>query len=238
MIIFPAIDIKDGKCVRLLRGDFNEVTVYSENPHEVAKRWEAEGGEFLHIVDLDGAREGFRKNSQVILKILESVKIPIQVGGGIRDMETVDFYLNSGVERVILGTAAVKDENFLKAAINKYGGRIVAGVDAKDNFVAIDGWENVSQINAVEFGKRLKSLGVSTIIYTDIKTDGTLKGPNLAAISEMVEKTKLNVIASGGVGKLEDIKNIKNCGAYGAIIGKALYTNNVPLKEAIEIAKN
>ena len=238
MRIYPAIDIKDGKCVRLFKGRFSDVTVYGDDPAEMAKRWEQEGGEFIHVVDLDGALKGRGINSEVIRKICASVNVPVQTGGGIRTMEDVEFMLQCDVERVIIGTSAVKDKDFVKRAVEKYGRKIVVGIDAKDSMVAIEGWEQVSSFGAVDFAKEMEKIGVSTIVYTDIATDGTLKGPNIFAMKEMAEQTRLDVIASGGVGNIEHIKALSSTGVEGVIVGRALYTGGVDLKEIIDYAKD
>ena len=237
MRIYPAIDIKDGNCVRLLQGRFSDVTIYGNDPAEVAKRWEAEGGEYIHVVDLDGALKGRGVNSEVIKKICSTVNVPVQTGGGIRTMEDVEYMLQCGIERVIIGTSAVRDKEFVKRAVEKYGKKIVIGIDAKDSMVAIEGWEEVSTFKAVDFAKEMEKIGVSTIVYTDIATDGTLKGPNIEAMKEMVENTNLDVIASGGVGNADHIKALVPTGVEGAIVGRALYTGDVDLKEIIKYGK-
>jgi len=236
MIIYPAVDIKDGKCVRLLQGRFSDVTVYSDNPLDMAKKWEEAGAEYLHVVDLDGARTGKSKNSDIIAEIAAAVKMPVQLGGGIRSMETIEDYLSKGIQRVILGTSAVKDPEFVKIALEKYGERVVIGIDAKDGIVAIEGWEKTSDFTAVDFARKMVELGARTIIYTDIAQDGTLNGPNLKSMKEMIDSVEAEIIASGGVGSLQDIKNLKEINAQGVIVGKALYTGAVDLKEAIKIA--
>ena len=236
MIIYPAVDIKDGKCVRLLQGRFSDVTVYSDNPLDMAKKWEEAGAEYLHVVDLDGARTGKSKNSDIITEIAAAVKMPVQLGGGIRSMETIEDYLSKGIQRVILGTSAVKDPEFVKIALEKYGERVVIGIDAKDGIVAIEGWEKTSDFTAVDFARKMVELGARTIIYTDIAQDGTLNGPNLKSMKEMIDSVEAEIIASGGVGSLQDIKNLKEINAQGVIVGKALYTGAVDLKEAIKIA--
>jgi len=236
MIIYPAVDIKDGKCVRLLQGRFSDVTVYSDNPLDMAKKWEEAGAEYLHVVDLDGARTGKSKNSDIITEIAAAVKMPVQLGGGIRSMETIEDYLSKGIQRVILGTSAVKDPEFVKIALEKYGERVVIGIDAKDGMVAIEGWEKTSDFTAVDFARKMVELGARTIIYTDIAQDGTLNGPNLKSMKEMIDSVEAEIIASGGVGSLQDIKNLKEINAQGVIVGKALYTGAVDLKEAIKIA--
>jgi len=237
MIIYPAIDIKDGKCVRLVQGRFDDETVYSDDPVEVALKWERLGAQFLHIVDLDGARMGEPRNAKVISEIAARVSIPVQMGGGIRSVDKVEAALNSGVKRVILGTSAIKDPELVKFVLKEYGRSIAIGIDARNGKVAIEGWEKTSEFTAVDFAKKMQSLGAKTIIYTDISRDGMLSGPNFKAMEEMVGAVDVDVIASGGVGRIEDIRDLKKTGVSGVIIGKALYTGNVDLKQALEIAK-
>lgn len=234
MRIYPAIDIKDGKCVRLLQGRFSDVTVYGDDPVEMAKRWEAEGGEFIHVVDLDGALKGHGVNAEIIKNICKSVSVPVQTGGGIRTIEDIEAKLACGIRRVIIGTKAVSSPEFIKEAVEKYGDKIVIGIDAKDGYVAVEGWEKCSEFTAVEFAKQMAALGVKTIVYTDIATDGTLQGPNLAAMEEMAKSVDADIIASGGVGSLEHITSLVPTGVEGVIVGRALYTGNVDLKKAIE----
>ncbi len=238
MIIYPAIDIKDGKCVRLVQGRFSDVTVYSDNPVDMALKWEKLGAQYLHTVDLDGARDGEPRNIATISEIAVKLGIPVQVGGGIRTIETIEIVLSKGIQRVILGTSAVKNPELVKKALKDFGDSIVIGIDAMNGMVAIEGWEKASEFTAVEFAKRMEDLGAKTIIYTDISRDGMLKGPNLKAMEEMVKAVNIDVIASGGVGKLEDIKNLKDIGMPGVIVGKALYTGDVDLAEALKIAKS
>lgn len=235
MRIYPAIDIKDGKCVRLLKGQFDKVTVYGDNPAQMAKKWEQEGGEFIHVVDLDGAKHGHGVNADIITEICNTVSVPVQTGGGIRTMADIEKKLSCGVNRVIIGTSAVRNAEFVKEAVEKYGDKIVIGIDAKDGMVAVEGWEEVSEFGAVEFAKKMESLGVKTIIYTDIATDGTLAGPNVAAMREMVENTNMDIIASGGIGNIEHIKSLIPTGVEGVIVGKALYTDGVKLSEAVRV---
>lgn len=237
MRIYPAIDIKDGQCVRLLRGSFDNVTVYGDDPAEMAKKWQAEGGEFIHVVDLDGALKGHGVNAEAIKKICESVSVPVQTGGGIRTMEDIEAKLACGINRVIIGTKAVSDSEFVRRAVEKYGDKIVIGIDAKDGMVAIEGWEKTSEWKAVDFAKKMEEIGVKTIVYTDIATDGTLQGPNVQAMKEMAESVDVDIIASGGVGSIEHIKALLPTGVEGVIVGRALYTNSVDLKEAIAAAK-
>ena len=237
MRIYPAIDIKGGKCVRLFKGRFDDVTVYGDSPAEMAKKWEAQGGEFIHVVDLDGALKGHGVNAEKIKEVCESVSVPVQTGGGIRTMADIEAKLECGISRVIIGTKAVSDSEFVKEAVAKYGDKIVIGIDAKDGMVAVEGWEKTSDSTAVEFAKKMVSLGVKTIVYTDIATDGTLAGPNVEAMREMADAVDADIIASGGIGSLEDILSLKDTGVEGVIVGKALYTNRVDLKEAVEKAR-
>ncbi len=237
MRIYPAIDIQDGKCVRLFKGSFSDVTVYGDDPVEMAKKWESQGGEFLHVVDLDGARYGQGKNAELIRKICMALQIPVQTGGGIRTMEDIESRLSCGVSRVIIGTKAVRDEDFVKEAVERFGEKIVIGIDAKDGFAATEGWEEVSGFRAVELAKKMSALGVSGFVYTDIATDGTLAGPNVPAMREMAESVPVNVIASGGIGSYEHIRALRPTGVEGVIVGRALYTGNVSLSEAIRIGK-
>lgn len=237
MRIYPAIDIKDGKCVRLFKGRFDDVTVYGGSPAEMAKKWEAQGGEFIHVVDLDGALKGHGVNAEKIKEICDSVSVPVQTGGGIRTMEDIEAKLACGINRVIIGTKAVSDSNFVKEAVAKYGDKIVIGIDAKDGMVAVEGWEKTSDFTAVEFAKKMFSLGVKTIVYTDIATDGTLAGPNVEAMCEMAAAVDTDIIASGGIGSLDDILSLKDTGVEGVIVGKALYTDRVDLKEAVKAVK-
>lgn len=237
MRIYPAIDIKDGKCVRLFKGQFSDVTVYGDSPAEMAKKWEAQGGEYIHVVDLDGALKGHGVNADIIKNICSSVNVPVQTGGGIRTMEDIEAKLSCGISRVIIGTKAVSDSEFVKRAIDKYGEKIVIGIDAKDGMVAIEGWEKTSNFTAIEFAEKMVSIGVRTIVYTDIATDGTLAGPNVSAMSEMVKAVNADIIASGGIGSLEHIKSLMPTGVEGVIVGKALYTEKVNLTEAVKAVK-
>ncbi len=237
MRIYPAIDIKDGHCVRLLQGRFSDVTVYGDNPAETAKQWEKLGGEYIHVVDLDGALKGHGVNADVIKKICGSVNVPVQTGGGIRTMEDIETKLNCGIARVIIGTKAVSDSEFVKRAVDKYKEKIVIGIDAKDGMVAVEGWERTSDFTAVEFAKKMADIGVKTIVYTDIATDGTLAGPNIAAQTEMAKSVNADIIASGGVGNLGHIKSLVPTGVEGVIVGRALYTGDVKLDEAVRTVK-
>lgn len=237
MRIYPAIDIKDGKCVRLFKGRFDKVTVYGDDPAEMAAKWARLGGEYIHVVDLDGALKGHGVNADAIKRICAAVDVPVQTGGGIRTMEDIRAKLDCGIDRVIIGTKAVSDADFIKRAVDKYGEKIVIGIDAKDGMVAVEGWEKTSDFRAVEFAKKMADIGVKTIVYTDIATDGTLAGPNTAAMKEMAQSVDIDVIASGGVGNIEHVRALVPCGVEGVITGKALYTNNIDLAEAIKVGK-
>jgi phosphoribosylformimino-5-aminoimidazole carboxamide ribotide isomerase len=236
MKLFPAIDIKNGQCVRLRQGSFEDVLVYSDLPLKIAKQWEASGASFIHIVDLDGALVGHSVNEDVIKTIVSEVNIPVQVGGGIRTIKDIESKLSLGVDRVILGTKAVKDPGFVKEAISIFGSsKIVIGIDAKDGMVAIEGWEKISSYHAVSLALEMKQYGVKTIVYTDISKDGMLQGPNITHTKEMVEATGLNIIASGGISSLKDLEMCQEINVYGAIIGKALYENKIDLRKAISL---
>ncbi len=237
MRIYPAIDIKDGQCVRLFKGQFSDVTVYGDSPAEMAKKWESLGGEYIHVVDLDGALKGHGVNAEKIKEICNSVNVPVQTGGGIRTMEDIEAKLECGIDRVIIGTKAVADSDFVKRAVDKYGQKIVIGIDAKDGMVAIEGWKKTSDFTAVEFAKKMVSIGVQTIVYTDIATDGTLAGPNVDAMAEMTKAVDADIIASGGIGSLEHIKSLVPTGVEGVIVGKALYTGKVNLTETVREVK-
>lgn len=237
MIIYPAIDIKDGRCVRLVQGKFNDVTVYSDHPVDMAMKFEQMGAQYLHVVDLDGARLGKPQNIAVVSEMAVRLGIPIQLGGGIRTIETMEIILCKGIERIILGTSAVNNQELVKKAVQSFGNNLAVAIDAKDGLVAIEGWAKTSSFTAVGFAKKMEELGAKVIIYTDISRDGMLKGPNLKAMEEMVKAVGIDVIASGGVTSIQDIKNLKEIGVSGAIVGKALYTGDVDLKEAIEVAK-
>ena len=233
MKLYPAIDIKNGQCVRLQQGLFDATTVYSNEPFEVAKQFEAVGAKFLHIVDLDGALQGMGANDEALAQIIKNVTIPLEIGGGIRTMQDIEHRLNMGVTRVILGTKAVESPEFVKEAIATFGAdKIVIGIDAKDGMVAIKGWETISNVDAVTLALSMKDLGVKTIIYTDISKDGMLCGPNFVQTAKMVEATGLDIIASGGVSSMQDLEQLENIGVEGAILGKAIYEKRVDLKEA------
>jgi len=234
MIIFPAIDILNGQCVRLIQGDYNQEKIYSNSPIDMAKKWEAKGAEFIHIVDLDGAKTGDSINKKVILDIAKTVNIPVQVGGGIRSLDIISTYLENGVNRVIIGTAAINDPAFLKAAVEKYGDKIAVSLDARNGYVATDGWTDTSDVAALDLVKQLEEIGVKTIVYTDIAKDGMLQGPNLQEQQTINEATSMNVIASGGVTTKEDVENLQALNMYGTIIGKALYDGKLDFESLVE----
>ena len=236
MIIYPAVDVKDGRCVRLVQGEFDKVTVYSDDPVEMALKWESMGAQYLHVVDLDGARTGRSCNIPIISEMAVKIGIPVQLGGGIRTIENIETILCKGIHRVILGTSAVKDPDLVKQALKNFGDSIVVGIDAKDGMVAIEGWAKTSKFTAIGFARKMEELGAKTIIYTDIARDGMLSGPNLKVMEEMANAVNVEVIASGGVSDINDIKDLRKVGVRGVIVGKALYTGDLDLKEAIEVA--
>ena len=237
MNIFPAIDLYDKKAVRLFKGDYNQMTVYSENPIDVARDFENKGAKFIHMVDLEGAKDGTTPNLSIVADIANKTSLFVEIGGGIRSMETVDKYLSAGVSRVILGTSAVTDEEFLKSAIEKYGEKIAVGADVKDGYIAIKGWLEKSAYTLDAFFEKMQNMGVKTIICTDISKDGAMKGTNLQMYSELSKKYSLDIVASGGVSAIDDVKALRKMELYGAIIGKAYYTGAIDLTEAIEVAK-
>lgn len=237
MNIFPAIDIVKGCAVRLFKGDYDKMTVYSENPVSVALDFEACGAEFIHLVDLEGAKSGDTPNIDTIKKIRSSCSLFMEIGGGIRSMETVKTYLDAGVNRVILGTAAVENEDFLKEALSVYGEKIAVGVDIKDGFVAIKGWTEKSEYSGIDFCKKMQDLGVKTIICTDISKDGAMKGTNRQLYKQLQDELDINIIASGGVSSIEDVKALASMNLYGAIIGKAYYTGAIDFREALEVSR-
>ena len=238
MKIFPAIDLYDGKAVRLYKGDYAQMTVYSENPVEIALDFYNQGAKYMHVVDLEGAKTGDTPNIETIKKLVESTDMFVEVGGGIRSIEVVEKYLSIGVNRVILGTAAVTDTNFLKEAVGRYKEKIAVGVDIKDGFVAIKGWTEKSKLNAFDFLKQLQDLGVKTVICTDISKDGAMQGANYELYKKLSEELSMDFIASGGVSDIEGVKILSKYNLYGAIIGKAYYTGAISLREAIEVAND
>ena len=236
MNIFPAIDLYQGKAVRLYKGDYAQMTVYSDNPPEIARDFLNQGAKFIHIVDLEGAKSGKPENLDTIRRIMAEGELFVEVGGGIRNMETVEAYLSNGVNRVILGTAAVTDQEFLKEAIRCYGEKIAVGVDLKDGYVAIKGWTEKSQLTADDFFRQMEELGVSTVICTDISKDGAMQGTNRELYRQLSQQYRIQIIASGGVSSMEDIRQLREMNLYGAIIGKAYYVGAINLREAIEVA--
>ena len=237
MNIIPAIDLINGQAVRLQKGDYAKVTVYSNSPVDVARSFEDKGAKFLHLVDLDGAKSGNADNYETIKNIVEATDLSVEVGGGIRSMDIVELYVNAGVDRIILGTAAITNPEFLEEAVKKFGGRIAVGVDIKYGKVAIKGWTEVSEISCDEFCQRLQALGVETVICTDISKDGMMSGTNLELYKGLGENFSINFIASGGVSSLDDVRALKNMNMYGAILGKALYTGAIDLADAVRIAE-
>ena len=236
MQLYPAIDMKNGQCVRLRQGAFKDITIYSDAPEKVAAHWQEKGASFLHLVDLDGALAGYSVNEEVIRWIADTVSIPIEIGGGIRSKEAVERMLDLGVRRVIIGTKAAEHPEFLRDMVRTFGEEaIVAGVDAKDGMVAVEGWEKVSSLTASDLCLTMKEYGVRHIVYTDISRDGMLSGPNVEATRKLTEETGLDIIASGGVSCMEDLKCLHEAGIRGAIIGKALYENRIDLAEAVRL---
>ena len=237
MYILPAIDLYDKKAVRLYKGDYKQMTVYSENPAEVAAAFKAAGSEYIHMVDLEGAKNGTTPNFDIVADIAKHSGLKVEIGGGIRTEDTVKKYLDAGVERVILGTAALTDEAFLQDMVNKYGDHIAVGVDCRDGFVAIKGWTELSAVTCADFCQKLQNMGVKTVICTDISKDGAMSGTNRELYKSLNETFDLNIIASGGVTDLSDIIALREMGMYGAIVGKAYYTGAIKLEEALEKAK-
>ena len=235
MILFPAIDIRKGRCVRLAQGRFHQETVFSENPAEQAVKWEKAGSSFIHVVDLDAARTGTAENEAAVRDILRSVSIPVQLGGGIRCMKDVEKNLGLGAARVILGTAALKNPGLVRDAVGIYGERIAVGVDSKNGYVALEGWETVSSVESAEFCAMMKDAGVKTLVYTDIAKDGMMAGPNLPATKKIAALGGIDVIASGGVASLSDLYALEKIGVHGAVIGRALYDGAVSLKQAVSL---
>lgn len=236
MIVLPAIDIKDGTCVRLFKGDFSTAHKVAEDAVETAKSFAEQGATWMHMVDLDGAKDGARKNSEVILNVRKNTSLQIEVGGGIRDMASVEYYLNNGIDRVILGSAAVKNPELVKTAVKEYGVRVAVGIDALNGMVSAEGWTDTSEIEFTELAKRMEQIGVSCIIFTDISKDGMLSGPNLNQLDELKAAVSCRIIASGGVANLKDIVNLTDLDIYGAICGKSIYSGTLDLKEALNIA--
>lgn len=236
MLILPAIDIIDGNCVRLMKGDYATAHKVAESIVDTAKSFEEAGARFMHMVDLDGAKEGKRMNSEAILSVRKNCNIRIEVGGGIRTMDSVEYYLENGIDRVILGSAAIKDPDFVCKAVEKYADKIAVGIDTKNGFVSAEGWTDTSEINFIDLAKQMEKIGVKYIIFTDISKDGMLSGPNLTMLDELKAAVNCNIIASGGVANLKDIINLTDLDIYGAICGKAIYSGSLDLSQAIEVA--
>ena len=237
MLIFPAIDIFSGKAVRLFKGDYAQMTVYNENPEEVALDFLNSGATHIHLVDLEGAKSGETPNIETVIKIKKLTGLFCEIGGGIRSMEVIDRYISAGVDRVVLGPAAVTNEGFVETAVQKYGDKIAVGIDIKDGLVAIKGWTETCNIDAFSFCEKMQKIGVKTVICTDISKDGAMQGTNHPLYHELSKRFSLNIIASGGVSSMDDIKKLAELKLYGAIVGKAYYTGAVSLKEAIEVAQ-
>ena len=237
MLIFPAIDLYEGKAVRLYKGDYDQMTVYSDHPEEIARDFAAKGATHVHLVDLEGARSGHTPNLETVLRLKEASGLFCEIGGGIRSMATVKTYLSAGLDRVILGTAAVEDPAFLREALDAWGEKIAVGVDVRDGFVAVKGWTENSALGFMDFCREMEKLGVQTLICTDISRDGAMRGTNREMYRQMSETLGLRITASGGVSTLEDVKSLRAMDLYGAIIGKAYYTGDIDLKEAIEVAR-
>lgn len=237
MIILPAIDIKDGQCVRLTKGDFATVEKVAEDPLETALAFQKAGAEWIHMVDLDGAKEGSLKNSQVFIQAAQNTGLKVELGGGIRKIESIDYYLEQGIARVIIGSAAISKPEMVKEAVMKYGDKIAVGIDARNGMVSADGWLTDSDVTYLELAKRMEAIGVECIIFTDISKDGTLSGPNLEQLERINEAVSCNIIASGGIHTIKDIIDLKEMGIYGAICGKSIYKGTLSLEEAITYSK-
>lgn len=237
MMILPAIDIKDGNCVRLFKGNYDTVEKVCDTPYLAAESFKEAGAEWIHMVDLDGAKDAKLTNADLIIDVAKSSGLNVEVGGGIRDMNAVEYYLTRGISKVILGSAAVKNPDFVVEAVKAFGDKIVVGIDAKNGMVCAEGWIDKSEINYIELAKRMEDIGVKQIVFTDIDQDGTLAGPNLKQLDDLVHQVNCRVVASGGVSVLKDIINLTELNVYGAICGKAIYTGNLDLKQAIEITR-
>jgi phosphoribosylformimino-5-aminoimidazole carboxamide ribotide isomerase len=231
MIIFPAIDLKDGKCVRLTQGDYDRQQIFSDDPTEMALKWQFQGAEYLHLVDLGGALTGVPENLKVIKSIVKVLRIPIQLGGGIRNMKYAEELLDLGVSRIILGTSALKDRAFTIDALNKFGGRIAVSLDARHGLLAAQGWTETSEIKAADLANELKNYGLETVIYTDIAKDGMMAGPNFSELIDLQKSTDLQIVASGGISTMQQLADLSEMNFYGAIVGKALYTGDIELSD-------
>lgn len=237
MIIIPAIDIMDGKPVRLYKGDYNKKEIVADDILETAKSFEKAGAGFVHLVDLDGAKKGELVNSEVIIKVANTIKVPVEVGGGIRNFETIKYLIDNGVSRVILGTSAMEDEDLVKKAVNTYKEKIAVGIDCKDGFAYGRGWLESSSLYYIDFAKKLENIGVKNVIVTDISKDGTLEGPNVEMLKKLSEEVDMDITASGGIRDLDNIRDLNDLNLYGAITGKAIYANTLNLSEAINLTK-
>lgn len=237
MIILPAIDIKDGSCVRLYKGDFGTVQKVAEDPVQTALSFQEAGAKWLHMVDLDGAKDAVPKNRSIFIGVAKATSLQVEIGGGIRNLDTVEDYLSGGIARVILGSAAVKNPELVKTAVKEFGARIAVGIDARDEMVAVEGWLDGSSVHYLDLARAMEEIGVQTIIYTDISKDGTLAGPNLEQLTRINESVSCNIIASGGISCLDDIAALKARKMYGAICGKSLYQGTLSLEKALELAK-
>jgi phosphoribosylformimino-5-aminoimidazole carboxamide ribotide isomerase len=237
MIIIPAIDIKDGKCVRLYQGNFDTTSVVAQDALSTAQEFVSVGAEYIHMVDLDGALKGVTINEELILKVVNSIPVPVEMGGGIRDMETIERLINGGIKRVILGSAALKNPELVKEAVKKFNNKIAVGIDARNEYVSIEGWLNTSNVHYIDFAKVMEDIGVENIIFTDISRDGTLQGPNIEQLLKLKEKVKCKITASGGIKDISNIKVLKDMDIYGAITGKAIYAGELNLKAAIELCR-
>ncbi len=238
MIILPAIDILGGKCVRLTKGEYGTAEQVAADPIETVLSFERDGAEFIHMVDLDGAKEGSRINSAIYTEAAKKVSVPIEVGGGIRDMDMVDYYMEKGIERVIIGSAALKNPQLVKDAVKKYGEHIAVGIDALDGMVKTAGWLEESDVNYIDLALEMQKIGVKYVIFTDISKDGTLTGPNLEQLAALSAAVDINIIASGGIRDIGNIRDLTAMNLYGAICGKSIYSGSLSLKEAIEVSKN
>ena len=237
MIILPAIDIIDGKPVRLYQGDYSRKEIVADDIFKTAKSFEDAGAEYIHLVDLDGAKEGSNKNHELVIKLAKTLNIPVELGGGIRSFETISYLIDNGVSRIILGTVAIEDEELLKKAVGTYKEKIAVGIDCKDGKLCGRGWLEKSDLDYVDFAKKMEKIGIKNIIVTDIIKDGTLMGPNVDMLKKLKESVNINITASGGISNIEDIKELKKIDLYGAITGKAIYAKTLSLKEAINISK-
>lgn len=237
MIILPAIDLKDGNCVRLQRGDYNSVHKVAEDAQATAVKFKNDGAEWLHMVDLDGAKDKTLKNAEIILSTAKSCDLKVEVGGGIRDLKSIEYYLENGISRVIIGSAAVKDPDLVKEAVKRYGDKIAVGLDARNGKVAVEGWLDTTDVNYIELAKKMEDMGVKYLIFTDISKDGMLSGPNIMELYELSKAVSCNIIASGGVSNLDDVKDLYNLDLYGVICGKALYTGDLSLHKAVKYLK-